>query len=163
MEKGLQSLEQSVRRDCSNFTPTGCIAGCKYAHDYCNKYKWVIERAEHYAAIMGMTKEEVIECWEESRGYWYMNYYQDANQPLLDHGNVKVFETVEDLRESAKPELGFICPSCGKETKDSTSCEHCDWKAWGLLRTLGKGFDVFIKKPFKHDHVFRPVAWKDED
>lgn len=159
MNKGLQSLEQSVRRDCSDFSPTGCVAGCRY----CNKYKWTLERAEHYAAIMGMSKEEVIESWEESRSYWYMNYYQDANQPLLNGENVKVFKTPEELRASVQPELGFICPSCHEVSKMGRECHLCGWKAWGLLRTLGKGFDVFTMKPFRQSHIFRPIAWRDED
>lgn len=59
-----------------------CKRVSKCSHKYCDKYKWVIDRAKHYAEKTGKTYEEIIEIWESNRTYWYMNYYQDCNQPL---------------------------------------------------------------------------------
>jgi hypothetical protein len=59
-----------------------CRVVSKCSHKYCDKYKWVIERAKYYAQKTGVPYEEIIEAWEENRSYWYMNYYQDCNQPL---------------------------------------------------------------------------------
>jgi hypothetical protein len=39
----------------------------------------------------------------------------------------------------------------------------CDWKAYGLLRTLGKGASIFIKSKLKVFDIFMPVAWEAEE
>jgi hypothetical protein len=120
MKKGIESLKAAVQHDteqyenCFNengcdheFTrivpetnpkliamgfSESCISVSKCSHKYCDKYKWVIERAKHYAEKTGKTYEEVIEIWESNRTYWYMNYYQDSNQPL--NGRKKTAEQV---------------------------------------------------------------------
>ena len=111
MEKGIESLREAVLRDtkggndCFNkngcdheftrivpeTTPglinmgitTSCRRVSKCTHKYCDKYKWVIERAKYYAEKTGKSFEEVIEIWERNRTYWYMNYYQESKQPLI--------------------------------------------------------------------------------
>ncbi|MDD3037936.1 VVA0879 family protein [Bacteroides sp.] len=145
MEKGLESLKADVMKDCEAgegcFNPAGCnheftcivpqenpnlvkmgiTTACKRVskctHQYCDTYKWVLERAEMYAKFAGVTKEEVIEAWEKDRHYWYMNYYQDCNQPLIIGGNVL---TIHQWRAKLIERFGenpcdwkFVCPSCG--------------------------------------------------
>lgn len=120
MKKGIESLKNAVINDCEEgencFNENGCnhefyrtvpetnpglismgIKTCckhisKCSQKYCDKYKWVIDRAKYYAEKTGKTYEEIIEIWEENRTYWYMGYYQDCNQPL--NGRKKTDEQV---------------------------------------------------------------------
>lgn len=110
MKKGIESLKKAVLYDtekgqnCFNengcnhefyrmlpednplLTKMGfnekCVCVSKCFHKYCDKYKWVIERAKHYSEKTGKPYEEIIEIWESNRTYWYMNYYQEYNMPL---------------------------------------------------------------------------------
>ncbi len=110
MEKGIESFRDAVLQDtkegenCFNengcdheFTrivpeenpelikmgmTTCCIRVSKCSHKYCDKYKWVLERANLYAEKTGKTPEEILTIWEKNRTYWYMNYYQDGKIPL---------------------------------------------------------------------------------
>ena len=127
MKKGLESLKAAVLYDtesgenCFNqngcdheFTrivpqdnpsllemgfKTSCIRVSKCSHKYCDKYKWVIDRAKHYAEKTGKKYEEIIDIWESNRTYWYMNYYQDCNQPLNGRKKTdeRIVETVERI------------------------------------------------------------------
>lgn len=142
-------------------------------HDYAAKLEWIKARVAHYEEKTGIPGEKILERWEADRSYWYMNFYQDANQPTLD--KVRVFPTVEVLRESVG-DKGFRCPSCGGVSKDSTECDSglmigegkkahvCNWKAYGFLGTMGKGVDILvIDTPdggFRQGHYFMPVAWE---
>ena len=117
-KRGIESLLQSVQNDCKEanncFNPNGCdkerylylpedkpgllkmgiktkcVANTKCTHDYCGKFKWINERAEMYAKLTGKTKEEVIQAWEEQRSYWYMNFYQEGNQPEIKSEGMNV-------------------------------------------------------------------------
>ena len=144
--KGIESLTEAVKRDCNRgeecFNANGCDKECtkiipetnprliemgvtekcvrvvKCGHQYCNKYKWVLDRAELYAKLTKKTKEDVIKAWEEKRNYWYMNFYQECNQPDIN-GDVKVL-MIEDWIRQLKEKFGkdpngwkFKCPSCG--------------------------------------------------
>ena len=115
MGKGLKSLKKAVLRDTQKgegcFNENGCDheytrmvpetnpalvkmgmhRACKRVskcfHKYCDKYKWVIERAKHYAEETGRDFEEIIEIWESNRTYGYMGYYQNGHQPLNGRGS----------------------------------------------------------------------------
>ena len=157
--EGYRKLLAAVERD-ENKSPG--------FHNYRAKLKFAIERAEHYAAKTGLEAADILDAWEKRRDYWYVNYYQPANQPEIKADLVRVFETVEDLLASiGKPE--FRCPMCGGISKSPYACDSgkemekgktCDWKAYGLLGTLGKGISVFVKKELKLETVFMPVAWE---
>lgn len=146
MSTGIEKLIEDVNRDCNNgqgcFNPDGCnhefsrrepetnpklielgikercrlVSKC--AHKYCDKFKWILERAQQYADALGVTRDEVIEEWEKGRSYWYMNYYQECNQPLLD-GKTKVIKFSEWANELKKrfgenpDNWKFVCPVCG--------------------------------------------------
>lgn len=187
-EKGIESLLESVKRDCEQgnncfnengcdkvrhiYVPqdnpkliemgihTACKANTKCTHDYCGKFKWILDRAKHYADVLGTSQESVLKDWENARSYWYMNYYQDCNQPLIK--NVKVFDTIELLKESIAGK-GFRCPKCNGISTDAykCTCENCDWKSYGLFGTMGKGVDILVKSNMKTSHIFFPVAWED--
>ena len=120
MEKGIESLKASVMKDCQQYEncfsengctkeryaylpeddpkmlkyglKTKCVSLTKCTHDHCGKYKWALDRAKHYAEKTGKTVEEVITIWETDRSYWYMNYYQEANQPLLTSESIINYE-----------------------------------------------------------------------
>lgn len=110
MTKGIESFKHAVLNDTKDgencFNENGCdhefyrmepednpglikmgfTSYCrkisKCGHKYCDKFKWVIDRAKHYAEKTGRPFDEILEIWEKNRTYWYMNYYHEANQPL---------------------------------------------------------------------------------
>lgn len=125
MKKGIESLKEDVLRDCKNgencfnengcdhefyrYVPednpkliemgitTACLRVSKCFHKYCDKYKWAMDRANHYAEKTGKSVEEIIEIWESDRSWWYMNYYQDGNQPI--GGRVGTDERITKSKE----------------------------------------------------------------
>lgn len=133
------------------------------------KYDQILGRAEHYAKKTGLDTDEILNAWEKQRTYWYMNYYQEANQPKIEGDNVQVFETVENLMESVGNK-GFRCPSCEQISTNPYSCnsghveknEKCNWKVNGLFGDLGKGVHVFVKDKMIVENIFFPIAWEKE-
>lgn len=146
MSKGIERLIEAVKKDCNNgngcFNMNGCdhkftrieeqdnqhfrklgftqkcVKVSKCTHKYCDKLKWVIERAQQYADALGVTRDEVIDAWENARDYWYMNYYQECNQPSLN-GIKRVLkfsewqeELIERFGENCE-NWKFVCPVCG--------------------------------------------------
>lgn len=166
MNNGYIKLSEAVKADCSKyggiFHPEGCVqCGGKCFHRYCDKFKWVIDRAKTYGEATGLNWEEILDSWEEDRGYWYMNYYQDSNQPEIKGGKVKVFGTLEEFR-NAIGDTKFRCPSCGKVTADPYECKSCGWKVYGFLGDLGKGVFVYVKEKLKGENIFMPISWEED-
>ena len=91
-------------------------------HDYRAKLTWAVERARHYAEKTGLKAEDVLDAWEKGRDYWYMNFYQDGNQPEIKGDAVRVFETLDDMMASVG-ESGFRCPRCGGVSKNPYTCD----------------------------------------
>lgn len=136
-------------------------------HRYREKLAWVLSRARHYAEKTGLTAESILDAWESRRNYWYMNYYQDANQPEITGGTVRVFETVKDMLASiGKPE--FRCPACSGVSTSPYECDSgvethvkkCDWKVYGLFGHMGKGVSVYVKEKLAGENLFMPIAWE---
>ena len=183
MSTGYESLKAAVEKDCKDgkdcFNLDGCNNPHPWAngkgcfHKYCDTFKWAIDRAKHYGEKLGLPWEDILDAWERDRTYWYMNYYQDANQPLIQGDNVRVFDTVEQLKESIR-EPKFRCPMCGGVSTDPHCCNTglnmvkdrrrkpkvCDWKSYGLFGTLGKGVTIYVKEKLRSEHIFMPVAWE---
>jgi hypothetical protein len=137
-------------------------------HDYKGKFSWVIERVKNYAEKTGLEAADILNTWEKHRTYWYMNYYQDSNQPLLDgKEKIRIFEIQNELRASIG-NSGFRCPACGGVSKNPYECDTgkqvdghpCDWKAYGLLGCLDKGAHFFLKDKMRGETIFMPVAWE---
>ena len=156
--EGYRSLKKAVDKDDqeSNF------------HDYQGKFKWVIDRCNHYSEKTGLDPAEILCAWEENRNYWYMNYYQEANQPEIKNRKVRIFNTLEDVKVELKGQK-FRCPACNGLSNDPYTCDTgtkdkngkaCDWKAYGLLRTLGTGAYVFIKEKALGQEIFMPEKWE---
>jgi hypothetical protein len=185
---GYESLKAAVERDCNDRNSCGCFnpEGCNLEnarigeygkrgykscfHKYCNKFKWVIDRAKHYGEKLGLNWEDVLTSWEADRNYWYMNYYQDSNQPEIKGDKVRVFETVEEMLANLG-ERKFRCPACGGISTDPYKCnsglemskgKKCDWKVYGLFGDLGKGVFVYCKDKLRGETIFMPVAWEKE-
>jgi len=144
----------------------------RYFHDYREKLSWAVERAKHYGEKLGLDPAALLDQWESKRRYWYMNYYQDAQQPRIDAANVRVFETVDEFKASAV-EPKFRCPAAGGVSTNPYTCdsgkklerergktEICNWKVFGLFRDLGKGVFVFIKSELAGELIFMPIAWE---
>ena len=163
--EGYRSLRAAVDKDYAK--DRAYQEGGRPFHDYEAKLAWTAERAEHYGEALGMDPADVLNAWEKGRDYWYMNYYQDANQPKIDADHVRVFDTVEQLKESIGGPR-FRCPACGGISSDAYTCDSgnerdgkpCDWKAYGLFGTLGKGSFVYVKEKLAGHSIFMPVAWE---
>ena len=117
---------------------------------------------EDYAVVLGFSEDEILEKLEERRDYVAVNYYQPANFPPLK--GIDVFDTAEQLRDKF-PSGKFMCPNCGGISTDPSTCNSglfmandmpCDWKAWGLLRTFGKGYRFVVKDDF----LTRPIVYE---
>lgn len=125
--------------------------------------------SEHYAKRLGYTTQQVLNALEDKRTSWSPNYYQRGVFPRIGK-NVEVFETAQDLRNKF-PSGKFRCPACNGISTDPVECNSglpartksgkCDWKAYGLFGTLGKGYSYIIKEEFlKHPmpaHIFMPM------
>ena len=131
-------------------------------------FSWVIERALHYAEKTWLEAGDILDAWEKDRDYWHINYYQEANQPLIKGDNVRVFEDIEEFRASLKG-FGFRCPSCGGISGNPHVCDsgitnkygkQCGWKSYGLLGALVKGVYIYLKSEFRGYEIFAPVAWE---
>lgn len=166
--RGLVRLRESVLRDISQDAACegcglhegGCVrrrgtdAPSHPFHEYCDKYAWVIGRAKLYAERTDQTWEEVLDGWESNRTYWYMNYYQESNQPVPG----ELCRAYEDIGECRKALSGrrFECPHCKKMVGDPQECPECGWKSYGLFSSP---YHVYLKKEGVLIPIFRPGNW----
>lgn len=113
---------------------------------------WMDSMIREYAEVLGITPEATFTAMEANRRYWSANYYQQANFPPL--GKVRVFDTQADLETAIPNGTRFRCPACDGSSNHPTVCDSghkfgdkvCDWKAFGLFRTMGKGFRCVVKE-----------------
>lgn len=180
---GYEKLKASVEKDCNDRNSCGCFnpEGCNVPNrskdrkfcfnEYCDKFKWIIDRAKHYGEKLGLNWEDVLDSWETSRSYWYMNYYQECNQPEIKGDKVRTFETVAEMLESIGRK-GFRCPACNGISANPYKCNTgiemskgkiCDWNVGGLFGDLGKGVFVYCKDKLTGETIFMPVAWENAD
>lgn len=159
IQKGIESLRESVAKDI--------IDSKRYErpmrgkHEFLRKYRWILRRADQYAKAFGSTRLEVLAAWESKRRYWYMNFYQECNQPEIKiDGKMRVLkfgDWMNELKEkfgNDSAQWKFKCPSCGHiqcgadfeaigqdRGNASFNCigRHkkgvgCDWSLGGLLQ-----------------------------
>ena len=182
IERGYDSLLKGVKEDCEKgqncFNETGCnkTENSKCFHKYCNTFKWAIDRAKHYSEKTGLDWKDILKGWEQQRGYWYMNFYQEANLPEIKAENVIVVESKEDYLKKF-PAKKFICPYCKGISTDPNECnsgiavellngkkktkEICNWKSYGLFGTMGGGIHIFLKDSCKIIEIFKPIELKE--
>lgn len=131
--------------------------------DYRLKLQWVVDRVQHYADKTGLNACDILDAWEDHRDYWYMNYYQDCNQPEIKGDAVRVFDDIPQA-QAAIGKREFRCPSCNGVSSDPNRCnasaDRCNWASYGLFGTMGKGAYVFIKSELRGQEIFMPVAWE---
>lgn len=159
---GKEKLKAAVEKDANQERDV------RSSQEYWNKYNWVLQRAEHYAEKTGLSSEEILNAWEEDRTYWYMNYYQEANQPEIRGDKVRVFETVQAMLDNIG-EKKFRCPCCSGVSTNPYVCnsgvlvdkKECSWKVYGFLGDLGKGAYIYIKKELRGETIFMPLAWEE--
>ncbi|MBO4499175.1 MAG: hypothetical protein J5732_02850 [Bacteroidaceae bacterium] len=134
------------------------------AQEWKKKFDWALERAQQYADRLGVDREKVLEAWESDRDYWYVNYYQESNQPSLEGKNVVTLAEWEAEGErlygKERLEWKFRCPACGnvqtaRMFKDAGKDPHlcyincasryglggrkdCKWTTGGLLNIGGR-------------------------
>ena len=175
--EGYQRLKKTAICDCvegrgcfntmgCNKQPIGYEKGDCF-HRYCDKFKWVIDRAKHYAYVTGLDIVEILDTWEKARTYSWLNYYQECNQPKLNkHKRVLIYDTLEDALEEFGKD-GFRCPACNGVTTNPYTCNSdvelengkiCDWKVYGLFGDLGRGVYLFIKSKARGERIFTPIA-----
>lgn len=77
--------------------------------EYLELFNWVINRAKYYAHHTGMSIEDVLLGWESKRNYWWLNYYQEGNQPKLRSDAIKP-KGIRGLRKSYKEMAGWYNP-----------------------------------------------------
>ncbi len=172
-----EKLKAAVMKDCIEcngvFNPDGCLEKCidsKCYHKWCDKFKWVIDRAKYYGDKLCLNWEDILDSWEQDRNCWYMNYYQASNQPKIDTDKVIVFETIDDLKASIG-DKGFRCPMCKGISTNAYECDSglvmskgkiCDWKVYGLFGDIGEGIFVYLKDKLKGQDIFMPIAWEEK-
>ena len=157
---GLKELRESAEDDIKR--------GNNHARPL-EKVQWVINRAKHYQLKTGKPYQEIINIWVSKMTYWYTNYFQEANQPLIIGDDIFMFENKEEAKESFK-KLGFRCPLCGEISKSPNKCDSgkivnnkpCDWKSYGLFGTLGKGVTIILKDSISIIEIFKPIAYEKE-
>lgn len=165
MSEGYEKLKNSVIKDCVSgcFNENGCnklTSNCM--HKYCDKFKWIIDRAKQYSEKLNIDYLLIINLWEKYRDYWYMNYYQDANQPEITSDKCRVFDTVDDFVKSVG-DAGFRCPVCKDISQSPYKCtagNKCNWKSYGIFGCLDKGVFVFCKDKLKGESIFMPIVWE---
>ncbi len=125
-----------------------------------------------YSEKLGFSKLEILQAFEGRRDYCVVNYYQESNFPSLE--DVTVYETQAEL-QAAIPNYKFRCPSCKGISTNPYECNSgierkdgkvCNWKAYGLFGTAGRGHrftikDTFLQKPIVDD-IFMPLDLEDE-
>lgn len=161
----LREKKDFPSRECENYTENcaallkdyadGKVVNCGHNCEYCDKFRWVIDRARHYSEKLGIPIGEIIQSWEEDRRYWYMNYYQDCNQPLIEANNVFIFENLEEMRQKCGKE--FICPCCKgistnrNITYNGITKTKTEWAE--ILGVRHSNFDYRIKKNLSDEEI----------
>lgn len=125
--------------------------------------RFVRNMLTNYSQVLGISEGDILRKIESRRNYWSVNYYQDCNFPNLK--DVKVFETIKQLKETF-PSHKFVCPACNGISTDPSTCNSgkeiskgkvCDWKSWGLFRTMGKGYRFIVKEDFLNNPVVHEI------
>lgn len=160
MEKTIEKLKELARDSWSGET------GESRAKDL---EEYLRNKLDEYSCALGIPKEEILQSWEEDRTYSAINYYQEANQPSIKAGKVKVFNTTEEVLK-AIGEKKFRCPSCNGISSNPYSCNSgeemskgkiCNWKVYGLFGDLNKGTFIYIKDKLKGESIFTPISWEE--
>ena len=170
----LRNTKEDYIRTTKDNKPTSfCfnVNGCKLPnnhcicfHNYCNKFKWIIDRLKHYSHFTGINAVTILDAWEKDRSYWFMNYYQNSNQSKINNNDILILEDAADFKRQFT--RGFRCPSCGGISTNPFNCNSgiknsnnkiCNWKSYGFFGTMGKGTYIFMKDKALGQTIFKPL------
>lgn len=127
---------------------------------------FLAEMLNEYSAVLGESEADLLTAFENRRNYSAINYYQRANFPKLD--GVMLLADMAEFR-SKYPSGKYICPACSGESTDPYECDSgkqldtkpCNWKSYGLFRTMGKGLRIAFRTKFlehpRVEEIFMPV------
>lgn len=127
---------------------------------------FLANKLAEYSQVLGETEANLLEAIEKHRTYSAVNYYQEANFPSLQ--GVTLIDDVADFKRRF-PSGKYTCPMCAGESTDPYNCNSgkivdskpCNWKAYGLFGTMGKGLRIALRNRFlehpKVDEIFAPV------
>ncbi|WP_139299814.1 hypothetical protein [Vibrio injensis] len=79
--KGYKSLKEAYMRDARNAGKDSRPMRDK--NELYKQFQWVISRCIHYGQALNKQPWDVLEEWESKRDYWWLNYYQESNQPKI--------------------------------------------------------------------------------
>jgi hypothetical protein len=82
---GYRSLKAAYIRDVQKATRSARPMRDKT--EFLKKFIWVIGRAKHYAQHFEVPIAIILNEWESKRNYWWLNYYQECNQPKFHTHN----------------------------------------------------------------------------
>jgi len=130
---------------------------------------FIRQLTKNYSQTLGMSEESILDSIEKHRSYSAINYYQQHNFPKLE-GDIEIFNSDEDYINKF-PSKKFRCPACDGISTNPQTCNSgeiikktkqvCNWAAYGLLGTLGKGYRFIIKNTFLEDaivyDIFKPI------
>ena len=75
---------------------------------------------------------------------------------------IETFKTVREFNNKF-PSKFYICALCGKMIQDKYLCNYCGFRADGLLKTMGQGYQFVIEEQSdKVQEIFRPIEFKGE-
>lgn len=156
----IESLKQSAR---DSWPGTDGESREKIIEEFLNKM------LDNYSQFLGMSRRDILVALEIKRDYSANNFYQERNLPELK--DIDIYDTVEDFKKKFTSHR-FVCPACNGISTNPSVCDSgkpmdkkgkkiCDWKAYGLLGTLNKGYrfvikSEFLNKPVVYD-IFNPV------
>lgn len=161
MEQTIQKLKDLARESWSGATGEERAVRLE---------EFVRDMLASYSLKLDISQPDLLSAFEKRRSYSAINYYQLANFP--DLSQVTLLKNTDELKQRY-PSGRFICPFCGGESTDPYECntglkvgkgkqgQVCDWKAYGLFGTAGKGLRVavlegFLDNPNVHE-IFMPV------
>lgn len=158
---GLQLAASTFEAAMDEMANAECWAGFSGKEKY---IAFIQSTVEHYAQVLALPKLDILRSFEASRDYSAPNYYQESTFPRLDVGDVLIVDNLDDFRRRF-PSGHYRCPCCNGISTNAYTCNSgllvgtpeshvCDWKAYGLFRTMGKGLRVVLKSHF----LERPVV-----
>ena len=128
------------------------------------------EMLNEYSIALRIPESVLFEGFEKARTYSAINYFQRANFPSLK--DVRVFNTKKEVGAFLETKQ-FRCPHCKGISTDPQVCDSgikvdkkkCDWKSYGLFRSLGAGLrficlETFLINAGPVHEIFMPVVFE---
>lgn len=97
-------------------------------------FKWIIARATHHAYMHNVTLDVILNKWEEGKDYWWLNAYQDCNQPKL-YKPVLFAQTLKGAIKYYKTDPWFVRD---KERQQSTIARNIQWEREKKAKASGR-------------------------